>query len=196
MRCNVSMSLDFEDFMLIKKNRCAMGAAYEPKYHPDLVTFPRSLSQFFGDRAKALLELEIENPSLATIQALVICSNYEASGTRDTRGWLYSGKSSLYLFGYWKQIHLKKGWPCDLHLTKVSIWMSPLTWKRVSSRQRNVRFDEQFSGARVSTTSMTSLLAVIKPCRLTDTSKILGLLFGTVCPKPGSWRLRSKTMLE
>lgn len=77
-----------------------MGAAYEPKYHPDLVTFPRSLSQFFGDRAKALLELEIENPSLATIQALVICSNYEASGTRDTRGWLYSGKSNFYLFGY------------------------------------------------------------------------------------------------
>ncbi|CAP91269.1 Pc13g02000 [Penicillium rubens Wisconsin 54-1255] len=77
---------------------CAMGAAYEPKYHPDLVTFPRSLSQFFGDRAKALLELEIENPSLATIQALVICSNYEASGTRDTRGWLYSGMAMRLAF--------------------------------------------------------------------------------------------------
>ncbi|KAJ6183931.1 hypothetical protein N7519_005232 [Penicillium mononematosum] len=77
---------------------CAMGAAYEPKYHPDLVTFPRSLSQFFGDRAKALLELEIENPSLATIQALVICSNYEASGTKDTRGWLYSGMAMRLAF--------------------------------------------------------------------------------------------------
>lgn len=75
-----------------------MGAAYEPKYHPDLITFPRSLSQFFGDRAKTLLEIEIENPSLATIQALVIISNYEASGTRDTRGWLYSGELTFDIF--------------------------------------------------------------------------------------------------
>jgi hypothetical protein len=102
----VSLSLDFEYLQADEINRCAMGAAYEPKYHPDLVTFPRSLSQFFGDRAKALLELEIESPSLATIQALVICSNYEASGTRDTRGWLYSGKSKFCIFGYWTQIHL------------------------------------------------------------------------------------------
>lgn len=73
-----------------------MGAAYEPRYHPNLVTYPRPLSQFFGDRSKALLELEIENPSLATIQTLVIISNYEASGARDTRGWLYSGMFLVY----------------------------------------------------------------------------------------------------
>ncbi|PYI35654.1 hypothetical protein BP00DRAFT_477712 [Aspergillus indologenus CBS 114.80] len=51
---------------------CAVGAAYEPRYHPSFVTFPRSLAEFFGDRAKVLLELELENPSLATVQALVI----------------------------------------------------------------------------------------------------------------------------
>lgn len=71
---------------------CALGAAYEPRYHPEVVTFPRSLSEFFGDRAKILLELELESPSIATIQGLVILSNHEALCTRDTRGWLYSGK--------------------------------------------------------------------------------------------------------
>ncbi|KAI9035934.1 Zn(II)2Cys6 transcription factor [Aspergillus affinis] len=70
---------------------CALGAAYEPRYHPDFVTFPRSLAEFFGDRAKILLELELESPSIATIQGLVILSNHEALCTRDTRGWLYSG---------------------------------------------------------------------------------------------------------
>jgi hypothetical protein len=34
------MSLDFEYLHADKITRCAMGAAYEPKYHPDLVTFP------------------------------------------------------------------------------------------------------------------------------------------------------------
>ncbi|KAK1147804.1 hypothetical protein N8T08_000317 [Aspergillus melleus] len=70
---------------------CALGAAYEPRYHPEFVTFPRSLAEFFGDRAKILLELELESPSIATIQGLVILSNHEALCTRDTRGWLYSG---------------------------------------------------------------------------------------------------------
>ena len=72
---------------------CALGAAYEPKYHPDFVTFPRSLAEYFGDRAKILVELELDTPSIATIQALVLLSTHEASCTRDTRGWLYSGES-------------------------------------------------------------------------------------------------------
>ncbi|PYH77042.1 hypothetical protein BO82DRAFT_345728 [Aspergillus uvarum CBS 121591] len=77
---------------------CAIGAAYEPRYHPSLVTFPRSLAEFFGDRAKVLLELELENPSLTTVQALVILGGYEASCTRDTRGWLYSGMAMRLAF--------------------------------------------------------------------------------------------------
>ncbi|KAE8420968.1 fungal-specific transcription factor domain-containing protein [Aspergillus pseudocaelatus] len=76
----------------------ALGAAHESKYHPDLVTFPRSLSEFFGDRAKLLLELEMENPTVATIQALVVLSSYEASCTRDTRCWLYSGMAMRLAF--------------------------------------------------------------------------------------------------
>ncbi|KAL4881834.1 fungal-specific transcription factor domain-containing protein [Aspergillus karnatakaensis] len=77
---------------------CAIGATYESKYHPELVTFPRSLGEFFSDRAKILLEAELENPSLATIHTLVILSSYEASCTRDTRGWLYSGMAMRLAF--------------------------------------------------------------------------------------------------
>ena len=151
-----------------------MGAAYEPKYHPDLVTFPRSLSQFFGDRAKALLELEIENPSLATIQALVVYSNYEASGTRDTRSWLYSGKSDFYTFGYWKQTYPQKGWPCDLPLTRDFIWTGLLMWKRALLRSRNAESDKKFSGVQVSTISMISMLAFVS----LNTSLILNRFWG------------------
>ncbi|KAJ6071138.1 hypothetical protein N7499_009152 [Penicillium canescens] len=77
---------------------CALGAAYAPKYHPELVTFPRSLPEFFGDRARVLLECEFEHPSLSTIQSLVLVSNHEASRTRDTRGWLYSGMAMRLAF--------------------------------------------------------------------------------------------------
>ncbi|PIG85690.1 hypothetical protein AARAC_007135 [Aspergillus arachidicola] len=70
---------------------CALGAAYESKYHPEFVAFPRSLAEYFGDRAKLLLELEFDCPSVTTVQTLVLLSNHEAACTEDTRGWLYSG---------------------------------------------------------------------------------------------------------
>ncbi|PYI09598.1 fungal-specific transcription factor [Aspergillus sclerotiicarbonarius CBS 121057] len=76
---------------------CTLGAAYEPKYHPNFVTFPRSLAEYFGDRAKLLVELELDTPSIATIQALVLLSTHEASCTRDTRGWLYSEGMAMRL---------------------------------------------------------------------------------------------------
>lgn len=47
--------------------------------------------EFFGDRAKALLDIELEHPSLATVQTLVILSSHEIGRKRDARGWLYSG---------------------------------------------------------------------------------------------------------
>lgn len=72
--------------------RCALGAAYEPRHHPSFVTFPRSLSDFFADRSKALLEIELDNPTVATVQALVVISGHDIGCKRDARGWLYSGK--------------------------------------------------------------------------------------------------------
>lgn len=56
------------------------------------MTFPKSLGEFFGDRAKELLEIELDSPCVATVQALVILSSHEIGVGSDTRGWLYSGK--------------------------------------------------------------------------------------------------------
>lgn len=46
----------------------------------------------FATRAKALLEADLNAPKVATVQALVVLSTFEAGATRDPRGWLYSGK--------------------------------------------------------------------------------------------------------
>ncbi|KAL4914378.1 fungal-specific transcription factor domain-containing protein [Aspergillus aurantiobrunneus] len=116
---------------------CAIGAMYESKHHPDLLTFPRSLAEFFGDRAKTLLESELENPSLATIQALVILSAYEASCTRDTRGWLYSGMAMRLAFDLGLHLdmtpYVEKGTiPCmNYEVRRTTFWavyMSEQFW--------------------------------------------------------------------
>lgn len=77
---------------------CAIGSAFEARYHPTFITFPKSLSEFFADRAKALLEIELDSPCVATVQALVILSSHEGSANRDARGWLYSGMSTRLAF--------------------------------------------------------------------------------------------------
>ncbi|KAJ5346704.1 hypothetical protein N7541_009186 [Penicillium brevicompactum] len=77
---------------------CAIGSAFEARYHPTFITFPKSLSEFFADRAKALLEIELDSPCVATVQALVIMSCHEGASNRDARGWLYSGMSMRLAF--------------------------------------------------------------------------------------------------
>ncbi|CAM1509660.1 Fc.00g033990.m01.CDS01 [Cosmosporella sp. VM-42] len=69
---------------------CAFGALYDARRHADL---PTPLSDFFMKRAKIWLEVELDSPRVATVQALVILSSFEAAQTRDARGWLYSGMS-------------------------------------------------------------------------------------------------------
>lgn len=71
--------------------RCCLGAAFESRHHPTFVTFPKSLSDFFADRAKALLEIELDCPCVATVQAMVVLSSHDIGCKRDARGWLYSG---------------------------------------------------------------------------------------------------------
>lgn len=92
MLCKFFFSL-CADFTNVR--RCALGAAFEARYHPTFVTFPKSLAEFFADRAKALLEIELDSPCVATVQALVILSSHEAASNRDARGWLYSGRYIL-----------------------------------------------------------------------------------------------------
>ncbi|GKZ37272.1 hypothetical protein AbraIFM66950_008729 [Aspergillus brasiliensis] len=67
---------------------CAVGAALTPRYCPSL---PESLIDFFATRSKALLEVEMDSPTLSTVQSFGILSGVEALLTRDARGWLYSG---------------------------------------------------------------------------------------------------------
>ncbi|KAG4443185.1 hypothetical protein IFR05_001327 [Cadophora sp. M221] len=51
----------------------------------------QEIALFYSARAKLLLEVEMDSPSVATVQALVIMSAIEAAFTKDARGWLYSG---------------------------------------------------------------------------------------------------------
>ncbi|KAF2716567.1 hypothetical protein K431DRAFT_289305 [Polychaeton citri CBS 116435] len=77
---------------------CAIGASHEPKYSADMVTFPRALPDFFADRAKCLLETELDSPCVATVQALLLMSSYEVGVERIARSWLYSGMAMRLCF--------------------------------------------------------------------------------------------------
>jgi hypothetical protein len=72
----------------LKNAICAIGANLTPRSQKGL---PGSVPEFFSSRAKTLLEIEMDSPSVATVQALVIMSASEAAFTRDARGWIYSG---------------------------------------------------------------------------------------------------------
>lgn len=69
---------------------CAVGACLSVGVK---LGVPEPASEFFSARAKALLDVEMDSPSVATVQALVVMSASEAAFTRDARGWLYSGKA-------------------------------------------------------------------------------------------------------
>ncbi|KAL1891083.1 hypothetical protein Sste5346_007908 [Sporothrix stenoceras] len=77
---------------------CALGAAFDARHHPAFVTFPRSLADFFADRAKALLEIELDSPCVATIQTCVLLSSHDIGCGRDARGWLFSGMAMRLSF--------------------------------------------------------------------------------------------------
>lgn len=74
--------------------RCSLGAAFEARHHPTFTTFPKSLADFFADRAKTLLEIELDSPCIATVQTLILLSSHDIGCKRDSRGWLYSGELS------------------------------------------------------------------------------------------------------
>lgn len=71
--------------------RCSLGATFETRYHPSFITFPKSLPDFFAARAKTLLEIDLDSPSVSTVQAMIVLSSHEIGANRDSRGWLYSG---------------------------------------------------------------------------------------------------------
>ena len=82
----------WEEFLADSLGRCAMGACLADREDAD----PELLDpEFYSSRAKALLDIEMDSPTVATVQALVIMSATEAAFTRDSRGWLYSGELTL-----------------------------------------------------------------------------------------------------
>jgi hypothetical protein len=75
--------------MLTERFRCALSALQYEGRHSEL---PNALPLFFANRAKALLDRELDHPNICTIQALTILSVYESATASDTRGWLFSGE--------------------------------------------------------------------------------------------------------
>jgi hypothetical protein len=65
---------------------CSFGAALTSR---QLSHIAGNAAEYFGLRAKALLEVEMDSPTVATVQALIVLSSQEAAFTRDARGWLY-----------------------------------------------------------------------------------------------------------
>lgn len=79
-RSNQQYSLSLANAVL------ALGALYLPdKNHSSIPKTQRS-ADFFAHRARILLENELDTPTLATIQALLLLSHFEAAEARDTRG--------------------------------------------------------------------------------------------------------------
>ncbi|KAK5351976.1 hypothetical protein LTS03_003743 [Exophiala xenobiotica] len=77
---------------------CALGAAFEGRYHQSFVTFPQPLADFFAAKSKVLLEVELDSPCVSTVQTLLLLSSHEAAGGRDARMWLYSGMAMRLAF--------------------------------------------------------------------------------------------------
>ncbi|KAH7116381.1 fungal-specific transcription factor domain-containing protein, partial [Dactylonectria macrodidyma] len=94
---------------------CSLGAAFETRHHPTFVTFPKSSSDFFADRAKALLEIELDCPCVATVQAMVVLSSHDIGCKRDARGWLHSGMAMSLAFDLALHVDLSR------HVLKKSI---------------------------------------------------------------------------
>lgn len=74
-------------------SKCGLGATFESHMSSDL---PKPLPKYFASRAKAILEIELDEPQVATVQGLAMLSSYEAAATRDTRAWVFSGQIALY----------------------------------------------------------------------------------------------------
>ncbi|KAJ5902774.1 hypothetical protein N7495_003302 [Penicillium taxi] len=109
---------------------CAIGSAFEARYHPTFITFPKSLAEFFADRAKALLEIELDSPCVATVQALALLSYHEGASSRDARGWLYSGMSMRLAFDLGLHLdmtpYVKQGdiSPHEANVRRAAFWGS------------------------------------------------------------------------
>ncbi|KAI1622637.1 hypothetical protein EDD37DRAFT_611051 [Exophiala viscosa] len=66
----------------------AVGAMYAG---PDDEKINSNSSTFFATRAKTYLDIELDSPTIATAQAILNLSGFEAAQGQDSRGWVYAG---------------------------------------------------------------------------------------------------------
>jgi hypothetical protein len=67
-----------------------------------------STDEFFAFRSKVYLDIEIDSPTIATAQALLILSSHEAAHARESRGWIYSGMAVQIMTDLGLHLNLEK----------------------------------------------------------------------------------------
>ncbi|EEU43508.1 uncharacterized protein NECHADRAFT_82861 [Fusarium vanettenii 77-13-4] len=78
------------------------GAIHTTRQHPSIIG---DACKFFASRAKVYLDLELQTPTTATLQALVLLCEHEAAQGRDSQGWIYSGMATRILSDLGLQFH-------------------------------------------------------------------------------------------
>lgn len=88
--------------------------------------------EFFAFRAKTFLEIEIDSPTIATAQALLILSSHEAAHARESRGWIYSGMAVQILTDLGLHLNLENEYSRldarDTGVDDISILRRNLFW--------------------------------------------------------------------
>ncbi|OQV08552.1 Fungal Zn2-Cys6 binuclear cluster domain-containing protein [Cladophialophora immunda] len=125
----------------------ALGASYSSRRLPDVDEPP----EFFAYRAKILLEIEMDSPSMATIQALGTLSAHEAAFARDSRGWLYVGMAVQLLSDLGLHLDLdatfdsKKDSEEHTNLRRTIFWSTQALdtlWSVYSGRPCSMRYED------------------------------------------------------
>lgn len=127
---------------MLTRHRCAVGAAFETRFHPAFLTFPKSLVDYFVDRARESLEEELNFPSVATVQAMMVMSCHEVGNGNRTRAWLYSGNGSISCYGiavakYLPGMSVRLAFDLALHLDmSTNVLLRQVTASEADMRRR------------------------------------------------------------
>ncbi|WAO92009.1 Fungal-trans domain-containing protein [Fusarium falciforme] len=102
------------------------GAMHTTRQNPSIMDDP---CKFFASRAKVYLDLELQTPTIATLQALVLLCEYEAAQGRDSQGWIYSGIASrilsdLGLHSHWSSPDETESCGADISDIKARVFWS------------------------------------------------------------------------
>ncbi|KAH0841184.1 fungal specific transcription factor [Fonsecaea pedrosoi] len=125
----------------------AVGASYSSQRLPGVDDPP----EFFAYRAKTLLEIEMDSPCMATVQALGTLSAHEAAYARDSRGWLYLGMAVQLLSDLGLHLDLdatfdsKKESEEHTNLRRTIFWSTQALdtlWSVYSGRPCSMRYED------------------------------------------------------